>query len=447
MLDYRQRLIESAKPGWGPFYSYNEVMETEYKDLLDDPNAISECDTFEKAFLFDYFIAIPLSEFARCRSDYISPGFVSTQIKEITTFLQDGSFTEEELRFLPDLFHDYLKPSDDMTKDEKDFIKTFRKATKDIFKKLFSPGDIDEETLSTIFTRIADVGCKQALHCFALRADDRYKEFEWEIVEGVLRSPYFPDFYDKCENAAMSPDGQFDWDSYVKDSLSNQEAVSESQPTTQTEDQEPKGEGVPKEQLPNAQPGFGPQEKHQTISEQGRGQIENNPSEEELNSNSALVLPTDYFLNDSYIDEDIHTIGNLSDWVRNAPASQFAQMINYMAGEDHRYIDPSLGNRRLLASILSGRRLNTNRSTVQWIEIMDRKVSKTEKVMLWLCQFLYGGGYADAYMVLGMKRTIAAGDETAYTNYADKKLQKRIESLYPERTPHRYKGQKEPKKK
>ncbi len=173
--------------------------------------------------------------------------------------------------------------------------------------------------------------------------------------------------------------------------------------------------------------------------------IEDNPSEEELNSSSPLVLPSDFFSNDSYIDENIHTIGNLPDWVRNAPASQFAQMINYLAGEDHGYIAPSLGNRRLLASILSGRKLKTNRSQVQWIEIMDREQSKTEKVILWLCQFLYGGRYAEAYKVFGRERTILAGSETAYIKYADRTLQERIEVLYPQRTPHRLKTQKEPK--
>ena len=183
----------------------------------------------------------------------------------------------------------------------------------------------------------------------------------------------------------------------------------------------------------------------QTIQEKGSEAIEDNPSDEELNSNSPLVLPSDFFSNDSYIDENIHTIGNLPDWVRNAPASQFAQMINYLAGEDHGYIDPSLGNRRLLASILSGRKLKTNRSQVQWIEIMDREQSKTEKVILWLCQFLYGGRYAEAYKVFGRERTILAGSETAYIKYADRTLQERIEVLYPQRTPHRLKTQKEPK--
>ena len=174
--------------------------------------------------------------------------------------------------------------------------------------------------------------------------------------------------------------------------------------------------------------------------------IIDNPSEEELNSNSPLVLPSDFFSNDSYIDASILTIGNLPDWVKNAPASQFAQMINYLAGEDHGYIDPSLGNRRLLASIFSGRRLKTNRSQVKWVEKKDRRVSKTEKVMLWLCQFLYGGGFANAYVIFGTPRTIDPGDETSYANNADKKLQDRIKALYPERTPHRYKNPKEPKK-
>lgn len=184
----------------------------------------------------------------------------------------------------------------------------------------------------------------------------------------------------------------------------------------------------------------------QAIHEKGREPVEDNPSEEELNSNSPLVLPTDFFKNDKYIDENIITIGNLPNWVTEASTSQFDQMINYLAGKDFGYIEPSLGNRRLLASILSGRRLKTNRSQVQWIERMDKKASKTEKVMLWLCKFLYGGGYADAYEVFGRTRTIDAGGETGYANTADKKLQKRIEDLYPQRTPHRYREPKGSKK-
>lgn len=243
MLDYRQRLIESAKPGWGSFSFFNELMETTYKDLLDDPETISGCDDNDKAFLFDYFIAIPLCEFAKCRNEYISPGSISSSLEELKSFIQDGSFSEEELRLLPDLFHDSLRPSNDMTKDEREGLKSVRKAFKDIFKKLFSPGDIDEETVSTIISRIADVGCQQALHCFALKADDRYKEFEWEIVERVLRSPFFPDFYDECEKAAASPDSVFDWETYVKNRVSNQCAVPESQPEVQTE--KPEGDWNP----------------------------------------------------------------------------------------------------------------------------------------------------------------------------------------------------------
>lgn len=167
--------------------------------------------------------------------------------------------------------------------------------------------------------------------------------------------------------------------------------------------------------------------------------IEDDPSEEELNSNSPLVLPTDFFKNDKYIDAGIRTIANLPTWVKEAPTSKFDQMINYLAGEDFGYIEQSLGNRRLLASILSGRKLKTNRSQVQWIEKMDKKASKTEKVMLWLCNFLYGGKYNEAYTVFDRTRTITAGNEPSYITYADKKLQERIKELYPDRKPHRSK--------
>jgi len=64
---------------------------------------------------------------------------------------------------------------------------------------------------------------------------------------------------------------------------------------------------------------------------------------------------------------------------------------------------------------------------------MDRKVNQTEKMALWLSQFLYGGRYEAVYRVFGFNRSIKKGNEPSYITYADKPLQVQIEALYPNR--------------
>ncbi len=150
------------------------------------------------------------------------------------------------------------------------------------------------------------------------------------------------------------------------------------------------------------------------------------PTEEELKSNSFLDLPLDFFDDDDYIDESIPTIGVLGEWVTDfaLPTLRFQDIINLLA--DRGYIEPSLGNRRLLASILSGRKLNTHLTKVKWIEKQSRTKNQTEKVMLWLCKFLFNGHYAKAYEIFGIERTIKKGQESSYAETADLELQREI---------------------
>ncbi len=151
-----------------------------------------------------------------------------------------------------------------------------------------------------------------------------------------------------------------------------------------------------------------------------------------------LALPPDFFTNAAYIDGKIKTIRPLPKWVTDGEdkASVFASVINLLA--DMEYIAPSLGNRRLLASFLSGRRLDTNAKAVEWLKKDGKGFAETEKVMLWLCKFFYSGKrgfYDQAYEILWgkRKRSFCNGNESGNADNADETIKVLIEGMYPNR--------------
>ena len=143
-----------------------------------------------------------------------------------------------------------------------------------------------------------------------------------------------------------------------------------------------------------------------------------------------LVLPLDFFDNTTYFNPEAPIIGGLSDTILKGGGQRFALMIDTLASRSFGYIDPRIGNKRLLVSRLTGRTLPTIYSRIIWNEKKTRSVSETEKVMLWMTNFLFGGGYDRAYDILNLERTIKPGQETANLKNADKVFRSRIESLY-----------------
>ena len=143
-----------------------------------------------------------------------------------------------------------------------------------------------------------------------------------------------------------------------------------------------------------------------------------------------LVLPDDFFHNPNHFDPAASVIGALSEKVLRGGGQRFAIMIECLASKSFGYIQPTFGNKRLLAARLSGCKLETSYSEVEWIDKKGRSVSETEKVMLWLTNYLYGGGYDRAYEILNFERHVKPGQETANLKNADKILRDRISLLY-----------------
>ena len=150
-----------------------------------------------------------------------------------------------------------------------------------------------------------------------------------------------------------------------------------------------------------------------------------------------LVLPDDFLRNPAYFDPSASVIGALSDKVLKGGGQRFAILIECLASKSFGYIQPTFGNKRLLAARLSGCKLETTYSEVEWIDKKGRSVSETEKVMLWLINYLYGGGkylsgggYDRAYEVLNFDRHVKPGQEAANLKNADKILRDRISLLY-----------------
>ena len=214
LLDYRQRLIESAKPGWGFMPWMSALTELDFiKEKLEDPDKMSECEDFEKAILFDYLIAIPLMMAYKCRTDFKAPRLgiesKSIQLEEVTALFQDGTFTEEEKQYLPDFFNESINvDSSDLTEDELNWISAQKRLTKDAIRIALSKDDSMEDYIE-LLNDLADLGRSHAVHCFVHHANGLYKSFEWEVFEGIFRSPYFPTFFEECEKEAGTPEIQY----------------------------------------------------------------------------------------------------------------------------------------------------------------------------------------------------------------------------------------------
>ena len=153
-------------------------------------------------------------------------------------------------------------------------------------------------------------------------------------------------------------------------------------------------------------------------------------TDEEDDIEATLVLPKEFFSDDSFFDPQAAVIGVLSKTIIKSGGQCFANMIECLASKEFGYISPSIGNKRLLAARLSGRKLPTSFKTIQWIDKTSRSVSETEKIMLWITHFMYGGGYDRAYAILNLERNIKVGQESANLKNADKVFRNRIEQLY-----------------
>lgn len=214
LLDYRQRLIENAKPGWGFLPWMSAFTDLDFiREKLDDPDKMSDCEDFEKAIIFDYLIAIPLMMAYKCRTDYKAPrlGVASPniQLEEVTALFEEGAFTEEEMQYLPDLLNESLEvDSSDLTKDERDWRDAQKKLTKNAIKLAISKEESMEKALG-LLNDLADLGRAHAVHCFVHHANGLYKSFEWEVFENIFRSPYFPTFFEECEKEAGTPEIQY----------------------------------------------------------------------------------------------------------------------------------------------------------------------------------------------------------------------------------------------
>ena len=214
MLDYRQRLIENAKPGWGFMPWMSELNELDFfKETLEDPDKMSEREDYEKAIIFDYLIAIPLMMAEKCRTDFNAPRLGNKLnnklLEDVTALFQDGAFTEEEMEYLPDLLNESLNGNtSDLTKDERDWINPQKRVMKKAIKVALSKDESMEDVIS-LFSDLADFGRSHAIHCFVHHANGLYRSFEWEVFEGIFRSPYFPTFFEECEKEAGTPEIQY----------------------------------------------------------------------------------------------------------------------------------------------------------------------------------------------------------------------------------------------
>ena len=129
-----------------------------------------------------------------------------------------------------------------------------------------------------------------------------------------------------------------------------------------------------------------------------------------------LTLPPDFFKQES-----TPVISELKMEIREAGPEAFAEMINILV--KRKILNGRIGNRKLVASLLSGRTVETSYHEVEWGNPPTQRRTKiplTEKVMLWLTLKLYprskDNKYDKAYEALNMPRSTSIKPQGASEN-------------------------------
>lgn len=209
LKDYREQLRQLAKPGLGRFERYRNAIleEAAIEEVISNPESIEDYDDNSKILFFDYFIGIPLQEVLAFRGRFKNASpyeDFEVMTRQLQVLVGEEKLSQEELMLLPDLFHEKLLTPDDADGLEKRFFDDAKIGIKELFKTILFPGRKD--ALMGIFNTIAVTSRDYAPVCFINKQAGAYLSFEWEIIEGILRSPYFPDFFEECEREAGTPE-------------------------------------------------------------------------------------------------------------------------------------------------------------------------------------------------------------------------------------------------
>lgn len=150
--------------------------------------------------------------------------------------------------------------------------------------------------------------------------------------------------------------------------------------------------------------------------------------------NVELFLPLDFLEDPVYIDPKTPVIGKFPEWFIKGGSDRLALIAEYLA--EYGYIKPTIGNKRLFVSKLTGRVLATSYTTIDWILKITDKVPETEKVVLWLLGYIFEGQkvYDRAYDVLGLdtiiNQRISVKQRTSNLGHADPAFRAAVENLY-----------------
>ena len=205
-LAYRSRLLELAEPGMKRFDVFNFVDTEKIKEMTGDPTfSIDDVDEDTRDILFDYFVAIPLGEVIIFRNQYNRQfkGEVSSWkadenlLKELEEAYPGGDVHPEELELLPDFVLERSLVKEGLQRiDDEELAALLKRTAKHAFQSAFS-GDF-----TPVMKDIAETGRRIAIECIKNQECGLYRDFEWDIIEQILRTPVFPEFYEQCVKEA-----------------------------------------------------------------------------------------------------------------------------------------------------------------------------------------------------------------------------------------------------
>lgn len=206
LIEYREQLRAAAEPGFGgteAFFSTPEL-EDELAELKQNPGKVDTGDEEVQALIFSYFITFPLIQVRQCIFQFGNPkeaDALETMKRDYQDLANGGQLGPDEISLLPDLFSALIRSQcpAELEEEEISEIEECRDAVNKLTSLTLEGGRMGE-----LFLLFANFGRKVATTCIWKREQGIYLDIEWDVIERILRSPYFPDFFSECEKEAKT---------------------------------------------------------------------------------------------------------------------------------------------------------------------------------------------------------------------------------------------------
>lgn len=206
LIEYREQLRAAAEPGFGGLEAFVSTpeLEAELAELKQNPGEVDTGDEEVQALIFNYFITFPLLQVKQRILLFGNPkeaDALEAMKRDYQDLANGGQLGPDEICLLPDLFSALIRSQRPAEFEEEEISEI--EECRDAVNKLTSL-TLEGGRMGEAFLVFANLGCKVATTCIWKREQGVYLDIEWDVIERILRSPYFPGFFSECEKEAKT---------------------------------------------------------------------------------------------------------------------------------------------------------------------------------------------------------------------------------------------------